>query len=100
MSYRTIIEPTTGAVTLTPCMIRRAPATLVATGLDGSEECDLYLQAPAQGRANADPLTDREGNAQKLTATDPQAVIDGPGLLLISKDATSSAAGVYIWESP
>lgn len=99
MSYRPVIEPTTDAVSLAPCTIRRAPATIIATGLDGSEECDLFLQGPAQARGDADALTDREGNAQKLTATDPQAVIDGPGLLLISKDATSSAAGVYVWES-
>ena len=97
MATQTLIEAQTDAVsTQAPFQVTRdnLPVTLMAVGLAGSEECDLYFSHDEGTTWTL--LRDKDGNVLKLTATVTSLAIDSPILLGVTKDASVGAAGVYV----
>lgn len=97
MATQTIIAAQTGAVaTQVPFRVDRnnAPVTIMATGLAGAEEVDIFFSA--DNGSTWSVLRDKDGNDMKLTATVTSLAVDSPVMLGFTKDASVGAAGVFV----
>lgn len=95
----TLISAQTGAVsTKAEFAVVDVPATLLATGLAGAEEADIFI-SPDQGTTWA-TLGMEEGTGTPavvtLTATRTAFVIEAPMYIGVTKDASTGAAGVFL----
>ncbi len=102
MNSKTIIEPTTSAVSAPAAasnphfsIWQGQEMTVSADVLAGAETCSVYY------RANSDASWAAAGDASAaaaitLTATVPQVALTGIGEYYIAKSATASSCGVYI----
>lgn len=94
MSADTLIAATTGTasahVKVTHDML---PMTVFATGLAGAEKVDIQI-SPDDGTTPADIYQD--GSLQSLTATNTVVAITSPGYYTLDKEASASAAAVYV----
>ena len=90
----TVIAPTTSAVT-THGVVDGSDyewVDLVAYGLAGSEECDIFIKTP-QGYVAAPNLN--QTAAAKLTTTITTVRLEGGLEYGVTKDATVAATGIY-----
>jgi len=102
MGTLTIIAPQTGAVAAkTPYRIPAGEAQVFMVGgaidsavLAGAEEVDFYYSI--NDRTSWHVLNDRDGNPVKFTSTVGLALIEGPLLIAVTKDATAAAVGVFV----
>ena len=92
-----LIAPTTDAVATHvtfPIEQRFLPASIFATGLAGVEEVDLFFSVDNGVTFLA---AQQDGSPVTLSLTNNEQSIVAPIFLGITKDATVSAAGVYLF---
>jgi len=98
----TLIAAVTGAVaTKAEFNVIDLPATLMATGLAGGEEADIFI-SPDQGTTWATLGAEDGSGTPKvitLTATRTAFPILSPMYIGVTKDSSSAAAGVFIADS-
>ena len=73
------------------------PATLFATGLAGVEVATVFISPDGGGTFEA---MFQGGTAVELTATNNIISINSPMTIGVTKDATASAAGVFLNSGP
>ena len=95
----TLIAATTAAVaTKAEFRVEHYPATLMAVGLAGAEEADIFI-SPDNGTTWATLGAEDGSGTPKvvtLTATRTAFVIQSPMYIGVTKDSSTGAAGVFI----